>query len=628
MPIHYAPSRRSQAPLARGRPTSYERIAATSFRFTAWPKNLWENVVFFLSAIHLYACSFLNTTSNTLISAETSKIRSCFPMDIGVLVPFAPPHIAVCFKNGYRLTPRQNELMLKYAGTSTRIQKGKSSYAVYLCDDVSPSDFDDFIYMAPHTDHRYSGSAGYITPKSIGAYLDIRNVTLLAYSCFATAINETDAFFTGIIGPLRKSHSVTHSTIEMVSSDTPGTMAVERKDRYISDDSHMSLDISCGESNAKRLGWGESASHMISGLAAPFDTDISMPDAGGFMCMVKEFPRLFDRGSIDSSAPSLPEYIFDLDRIWKAEIMNTAQGEWLSHMFQSLVMASKMQCHLFSVFSAGRYRGSVFGGGSWVILADGKVFVPLAGEEFQVDVGILDGHVRTLDKVLDILGLEVVTKPKTMRELRALVNPERVSAMDQNKVSELLPELDFGTRVSPVNYNTLIDTFRLLTFDDPQVDMSEYMAPEAFWATDKYTRVLSRFGRRVPTFSSGSTLRKMTSVAMGEGSVKAPDYRASPPDVLQVVNQPLVSAAPVWRGLMTTGLVKGEWEKEVRGAISIRGQGKGALWAAANTHIKEVIQKEHAGNRPQGKRQAEEDEEGTGLSYASGKRVKGSSDLF
>jgi hypothetical protein len=137
------------------------------------------------------------------------------------------------------------------------------------------------------------------------------------------------------------------------------------------------------------------------------------------------------------------------------------------------------------------------------------------------------------------------------------------------------------------------------------VDTAKYMADEAFWATDKITCVLSMFGRRAPVFSTGTTLRKMTIVAKGEGSNTAPAYDPKPPTYLQVTQLPLVNAVPTWRGLLQTGMAKGNWESEVRGAVQFRGAAKADLWVSLNNHLKDSIGLETSGGGGAAKRAAE-----------------------
>jgi hypothetical protein len=257
------------------------------------------------------------------------------------------------------------------------------------------------------------------------------------------------------------------------------------------------------------------------------------------------------------------------------------------------------------------------GGGKWSLMVGDVLYGPQVDQLWKDELNSLDMHSATLGRILALLKLTVPQSSiPTLRSLRKLVNPARVDAMIQNQVSELLPFLSFGSSILPVNVTTLDETLRLLALDDPDIDSGQFLADEAFWATDKITMVLSRFGRRAPVFSTGSVLRKLTSVAKGEGSNTAPNYSPEAPTFLQVTFLPLVSAVPVWKGLLSTGMARGVWDAEVKSAVQFRGQGKKEVWSSLNKYLEESINKEDAVNGAKGKKRSgsegKEEDKGTG----------------
>jgi hypothetical protein len=548
---------------------------------------------------HCFVISlFMKSIHGVLAFVPCNTKSSFIPLRVTDSLNINLPDIGLCFIKGVRITPEISEILAKYDGTnSVRIISGKKSWNVNICRGVLAEDLAFFNGMSKYVDHTYNGSARIITPFQLTSYCTILNlvsVQLLAVrNCFAfTGENrgKTHAVFTGTFAKAKGKSIVTQPDLNF----TEKPIAEQDVEYYVQDDTCTGLIAHSNHPEHKlSTAWGElKLLKSTAGLAVPFSTDISMPDRTGISSLIARCARLLDRATIDESAPPLNSIVASLDKDWREGIMSTIQGEWISHICACLELALRLNASIFCITKNGRYNGCVIGGGRYFVMSQGKVFTECTGEDFEKEREHLDLHQTILRRVMSLLDMPVeTTEPKTLRALRSMINPNNFDGETQNKVSELLPQLDFGTVPEPINLSTMKEIFTLLSLDDPIVDSKRYMDTEAFWSTDKTTLVLSMFGRRAPVFSTGQVLRKLTQVARGTGSTTAPPYDPKPPSVLQVVNRPLVSAVETWKGLLSSGLAKGNWELENRGNILFRGAAKTELWAHMNDSLQKVLGK-------------------------------------
>jgi len=620
MGFFFASKRSSGAPLSRGRVGDYDRVPPSTFRYIANTKSKHTVGYLVLSFFHLYVVSLYIAILRKVNTFVSSAITSTWiPVKVADMLPINTPDISVCFKKGVRITPEIETLLNKYDGSnSTRIISGKKSWQVNICRAVHSSDLPAFMGFAKYTDPTYSGSANTITPNQIEDFLQIvsvlsvaiRGVRNLFSAVEKTEGNPNAAWIDGTSRDTEKKVSV----IDDVPLDIENSMVVDVDKKYlegqIESDSVLVLwhvistaAVQPGWGTIDRLTWK-------SGMALPFDRDISMPDRTGIQFLLEKCSRLFDKRTVDESSPTLNIILENLDTAWRSGIMSTLQGQWISHMVACLRLA--MECHasLFVVISRGRYQGCMMGGGPYSILVKRDVYVQHTGSDFDLEKALIDSHRLNLDKVMKLLKMPAKTEqPKTLRSLRAMVKPGDFTGEEQNKVSELLTELSFGEQVEPINLSTMKNVLSLLSLDDPMVEKKVYMDPEAFWSTDKITIVLSMFGRRAPVFSSGQTLRRLTTLARGEGSSKVEKYSSTPPDVLQVTTKPLGTAVTTWKGLLSSGMAKGNWELEVQGNVVFRKGMKGELWNHLNVCLADAIKKDTSSNVSGTKRDADGDDD-------------------
>jgi len=533
-----------------------------------------------------------------------TSVKSTFvPLKVSDCIPLSIPDIGLCFAKGVRMTPEITEKLAKYGGSdSIRIISGKKSWSVHVCRGILVEDLQFFHGLAKYIDVSYSGSARLITPMQLVGYTTI--LSLLSVQVYAAR----NAFVSH--GPTRGftlammdlDTSTDDEKEQVVISDVPdfnekpvGEVKIEAE--FCGKDTDSTIVCLNTTDGHLYTAWGTLESCTFScGLVLPFSNDISMPDRNGISTLIDRGARLLDKKTVDPLANTVDVILSGLDRNWREGVMSTEQGEWISHMCASLELAMRIHASIFCVIKNGRYEGTILGGGNYTILSHGKVFVECLDDDFKKERANLDRHTETLESILRLLNFPAGTShPKTLRGLRAMVVPRSVDGETQNKVSEMLPYLDFGQNIEPINLTTMKDVFSLLSLDDPVVSTDKYMDQEAFWAEDKETMVLSMFGRRAPVFSTGQAQRKLTIVARGAGSKTVADYDAKPPSVLQVVCRPLVGAALEWRGLLKNGMAKGNWELENKGNTVFRGGAKTELWAHMNDCLQKAIGKVDGG---------------------------------
>lgn len=600
MPITYAPTRKNRGSTTIRRETKYERVPPSRLRFIPLQKAVKLGTMLLTHYYHLFAFAIFHLIRHKkILKVDSDNTTSVYiPWLHAEMLPFSFPNVAVCLKRNERSPPTDvMDMINRYSsGEATRIVKDRKSFMVYLCTQIPSSDIPSFLALKQYTDPSYIGSSGYITPHNIENTMLIISLATTAslvfrygpnpdtsspalYGCYQTLVmSQETAKVTAFISENSYDDPIEEKEFDY-KVDCVGAPIV----RYIPTRNDEVPTLSPYSSVSAYTG--------TRGIAATYNKDVSMPDPDIFMNFARAFPKLFDTTQYDENALPLPDCIRALQRTWKTELMSTDLGEALGHLMLTLLIAHETGASVCPIFTGSRYEGCILGGSEWSIMVDDQIFGPQTSDLFAEELLSLNRHEVTLKKILGIVKVDVPLESiKTLRGLRALVNPARIDAMDQNKVSELLPDLSFDTRPELVNPTTLKSALQLLTSsDDPVVPTPRFMPDEAFWSTDKYVKVLSMFGRRVPTFSTGTELRKVTQVVRGDGSDKAKPYDSKPPTFLQVFRVPLVTAASHWKNLLSTGLVRGEFSIELPGSINFRAQAKSEIWVALNKYVADGV---------------------------------------
>lgn len=601
MPLFFAPVRKNNKPQSSGGPDEYTRAQPSLFRYIAASKDLVGSTLFAISFFTALAISlFAVFNGNKGYAPPVHKVTSVW-IDAGEeMLPFRYPSVALAFKQNFIMT-REIQLLLDAHGASEpqRIIVGKKTKNVYFLHSITDSSVSRILALQPYLDTSYRATMGYVSPRSLQHYKNLVNVVSVVSSTFFhtfktyTANPQTKARIfwksTGVMKDVMAhtelldspfDDNVTEGSLVKMANDYDAGVTAEAFVKSMVEQAYISFG------DVTKIPFG-------AGLAFPFETNYSQPDPFSFTSFCRSFPRFFDH-----NVDGLVDTFSGISEAWSEEICKTLEGEALAHLMKALEMCKELGCRLFPVFSVGKYQGCVLEGGRWTIVrSDGKIFQPLSGVDFTKDVASLDLHSSTLKSILDKARIAAVSPAdvKTMRGLQRLIHlGDGPSGELISYVSERLPQLSFHETFRGVHLNSLQEVFTLLS-GQMVIPDDLPLHHDDFFSTDRVQLVLSCFGRKVPSFFTGTTMRKICKLARGPGSEKAVDHSSTPPNVVQVARIPMSRAVGEWKKLMRQGLCSGEWENHVAGLRVFTGREKLDLWASLSNFAHDCVKMDEAG---------------------------------
>jgi len=602
MPLFLAKKRTGSVPSGTlQRDTEYERGPASGFRYMpACKYETLESVMFraFFACVSVAIWAFIIT--GKVIFGVRSQSSAYIPVPERLFLPLKLPRIAVCFRQRYVMTITESTLLRKYnAFEPTRIFKGKKVYNVHFIDDPLTADIPVISLLAQKTDKTYRASTDSITPEQLRYYgymLQMVSgvVGTLRFSWLSSVDNSTARFALHPGKSVDKTYTITGCTpgedddpFDFVTNDTEMKFGQQQLG-----DTLFSIIPDIVSRDLKCYGGIKDYSDTC-GLVLPYNRDYSAPDSAGFMRFTETFGSIMDISSHYPDMPPMTKFIKDMDDAWKTGILNTRVGEELAHIMVCCRIAFQTNTSLYVVISGASYSGCILGGGSYGIVVDGEIYGPQHGVNFDMEKSYMNAHAVALEKILDLLEIpKPRNTPGTMRALRDMAfaggSP---SGMVQNQISEHLDKLAFDEKPDSINSSNIKDMLDGF-LSDGIIDTKVFLAKEAFWSTDTYVLSAARFGRRAPIIPSGQNLRKITSMARGDGVTKAISASPNGPLVLQFIGVPINAAIRFWRQFMSQGMIRGEWDREVSGAITVTGPMKKDLWGYMMDRAKDGVLKD------------------------------------
>lgn len=597
MPMYLA-KKRDAPPPTKGMQvdSTYERGTASGLRYFAFgrPNFGYHVMMYFMATITRLLC-FCIDHATTTASLKKNITTTWIPMKKREMIPIVNPDGALAFPHGHRTNPVQSSFLAKYdASVPTPVYRGKKQFQFNILSRLQDEDIPDFMAFETST-KPITAPSDSLSPIGYKAYLDILNIVsavaiLLRYG---TTIddNETVSNFTIVEAEISTDVDEISSTI--LSSSGPLELSIEEiksKDgsKHLKWSDETALVVQ-GE-DMKGQAWGlPSNFERTVGLAVPYRRDYSTPDTGIINHFLSRFFPICDKSTLDDDIAGMDEYLAWLVDWWKKEICNTTQGEWIAHMMKVMMMCTEVGCGLYVCVSNGMYLGSMMAGKGWSIQIGREVY---RGTDILDDeLGALDSHSASLDKILDIIRVPKPRQsPTSMRALRELVVAQPLTPSDKMKISELLVSLDFGSLPDSVNATTVKNTVNLLCDPTVPIKADMYLYHSEFWTEDRNRLILGRFGARAPTFMTGSKKYRLAPNAHGQGINGAEPFSTKPPAVFQMAIVPIQKAASDWDYILKTGMANMEGVVEITGSkVVFKGQGAKDVWTTCTGYIHMAI---------------------------------------
>jgi len=601
MPLFLAKKRTGSVPSGTlQRDTEYERGPASGFRYMPACKALTlESVLIkaFFACVSVTIWAYI--ISKKVIFGKRTQPSVYVPVPEEHLLPLQLPRIAVCFRQRYVMNISESTLLRKYnAFEPTRIFKGKKVYNVHFIDNLSSSDIEVVAALDRKTDRTYRASTDSITPDQLRYYgYLIAMVSGVVGTLWNTWVSSVDTS-SSCIGTGSREIEVDEYTIDGCSpgdDDDPfDFVSTEKKTTFAqSTFGEILFTILPDKAHIQKKHFGNIQTFTETvGLTLPYNRDYSTPDSAGFMRFAEVFGSIMDISTHIDTMPSLPKFIKDMDDAWKTGILNTRVGEELAHIMMCCRIAYQVNASLYAVIEGG-YSGCILGGGDYGLVVDGELYGPQHGVNFDLEKAHMNAHAVAIEKILDLLEIaKPRVTPHHMRHLREMAFAGGApSGMIQNQISEHLDKLSFDEKpdsINSSNIKNMLDGF----LSDGIIGKEVFLAKEAFWSTDPYVLSAARFGRRAPIIPSGQNLRKITSMARGDGVTKAIPAAPNGPQVLQFIGVPINAATRFWHQFMSQGMVRGEWDREVSGGITVTGPMKKDLWGYMMDRAKDGVLKD------------------------------------
>jgi hypothetical protein len=521
---------------------------------------------------------------NIAVSDATIRDGKLTIEDVTAVLPFWLPPVEIAFRDNRAPASARHIAWLQSMGADTvKVFKEGRSVDVFRLRTLHLTEPEilEVLGMKDHVDHRYSATANYINISSLQTCLRLReqmSIVALAQYNF-----HSDPGHSPVLQSLSAKAKKSTWTMSTTNDDELGDMAAESESSMYSVPTQMTLGLAAGGFTSVGAAWGGmDTKPAYGGIAFPFVNNYANPDPDGINWFMNVSSRLF------SGYGNLVDVTQKIIMDYRRDIFGTTFGLYMAHYCKVLELGLQVGSPVYAFICPEQgYCGCFFGGEHFrLVRGDGAQFEGVKPENTDLEWASLSIHETTLDKIRVIAGLpDNWDKPKTMRRLRTMVFAGgKPSGMVQNQISELLSDLVFPEKHDPVNSSSMVSTIELLTSETLVPDIM-YLDRRSFWAEDRMTLVLARFGAKPPSWSTGGRHIRFTEGAHGEGIQKAEAHSATAPVPLQVTRKPIRAAVFDWTHLLNTGFTGIATVEMGEAAFTFRGGDRTVVWNSLGSRL-------------------------------------------
>jgi hypothetical protein len=525
-----------------------------------------------------------NKRANLWVNDQTVRDTNLSITDLDAVLPFFLPNVEIAFRdNRAPISTRHIQWLLDHGADTVKIFKGGRSSDIFRfkVHGLTETDLKHLLAMKKDMDPKYTATADYVTIASLSSCLRIREqLSLFALAQYNFHSTPGTSY---IKQSLTAGAGVKAWTESRTNDEELEESAIEDEDKMMYPaPTHVSFGI-VKDSPSPKLAWGDMENKPnYGGLAVPYVSNYANPDPEGIAWFTKVAFRQFASygDPIDSTVAILEDF--------RRDIHQTSFGHKVSHYVRTLQIGIECVSPVYAFMCPEKgYCGSFLGGTHYTLVrGDGTLYMGVKPENTDTEWATLSLHETTLDKIRVIGGMPVDwEKPKTMRRLRTLIFAGgEPNGQVKNQISELLPDLTFLEAQDSINSTTMLNTLTLLTSEGLIPD-NTFLDRRSFWALDRTTLVLARFGSRAPSWSTGGEMTRFCSGAHGEGIARAKEYASNAPTPLQVVRKPIRSAVFDWTHLLNYGFTGVALNEIGENGFTFRGGDRQTVWAGLGSGL-------------------------------------------